>query len=85
MKIFEKKIEVPWDFLRAERGSNSAPGNIRISPIGDFTHLWYEIHHHGSRLSGLRFGQGTHFGYYRIKIAVRSQKNLANGLTDSHV
>ena len=55
-KIFENIFEVPWDLFGVGRGSNSALLHSRISPIGDFNHLWYEVLHHGSRFSGLRFG-----------------------------
>ena len=61
-KFLKKKIEVPWDLFGVGRGPNSAPGHSRISPIGDFSHLWDEVLYHGSGFCGLGFGTQSHFG-----------------------
>ena len=53
-KIFENIFEVPWDLFGVVRGSNLTLLHGRISPTGDFNHLWYEVLHHGSRFSGLK-------------------------------
>ena len=66
-KFFENIFEVPWDLLRGQRGSNSAPGHSRISPTGDFNHLWYEVLHHGSRFFGLKLATQSHFGSYVLR------------------
>ena len=61
-KIFENIFEVPWDLFGGGRGSNLTLLHSKISPNGDFNHLWYEELHHGSRFSGLHFCSELLFG-----------------------
>ena len=63
------KILVPWDLFRVGRGSNSAPGHSRISPIVYFSHLGDEVLHHGSRFSGLHFCLEPRFQSHVIYIS----------------
>ena len=63
-KIFANIFEVPWDFIGVGMGSIFAPSHGRISPMGDFIHLWYEVICNGSRFSGLLFGYHCHLQPY---------------------
>ena len=45
------KILVPWDLFRVGRGSNSASGHSRISPIVDFSHLGDEVRYVGCKFA----------------------------------
>ena len=44
------------------KGAIWALRHCRISPIGDFSHLWDEVLHHGNGFFGLGFGTKSHFG-----------------------